>query len=305
MVSDLPDDWFRPARTGEDGDAGGSIPPDHEDGDEDPNADSQAPASAEDRSESTLDPETTGRLSLGDPDDDEGLSVVVGRPASEGRGGDGAGPAQRNGIRWSRVLLAAVFCLVLGLVLGILVRGRNSQDEPLSRGTADAGAVAAGASALSQAVPWQGVTRPVPGVTAQASCPLVPGRAGKGGYPASNAVDEDLNSAWRCDGSAVGQRLVLDPPQDTTLVGVGIVNGLAQDGGYEEYRRVLKVRWTLADGSWFAQDLTDGRSTMQTLLISAHRLDGPVELTILASSRPGDPEHDAIVIPQVSLLTES
>ncbi|MCI1748120.1 MAG: hypothetical protein LKI24_08505 [Acidipropionibacterium sp.] len=130
MVSDLPDNWFRPARDEQDDDAGGSTPPFDEDAAEVRATGSQASVSsissvAESPSEITADPETTGRLSLGDADD-EGPVVVVGHTAP----GNGGG-FDHSGIRWSWLLLAAVICLVIGLVAGILVRGHNSQDEPV------------------------------------------------------------------------------------------------------------------------------------------------------------------------------
>lgn len=151
MVSDLPDNWFRPARSQADGDAGESDPrdPGERSGDEDAvettgsgagepgekarseKGRSEKTRSEESRGDDTLDPTTGGLLSLGDPDG-EGPSVVVGHTAgyhrASGHGFDGP-----HGIRWSWVLLAAVLCMVIGLVVGILIPGLDSQDQPLPR----------------------------------------------------------------------------------------------------------------------------------------------------------------------------
>ncbi|MDN6623538.1 MAG: hypothetical protein L0K84_00530, partial [Acidipropionibacterium jensenii] len=138
MVSDLPDNWFRPARSQADGDAGESDPrdPGERSGDEDAVETTGSGAgepgektrSEESRGDDTLDPTTGGLLSLGDPDG-EGPSVVVGHTAgyhrASGHGFDGP-----HGIRWSWVLLAAVLCMVIGLVVGILIPGHDSQDQP-------------------------------------------------------------------------------------------------------------------------------------------------------------------------------
>lgn len=126
MVSDLPENWFRPAREEQDDDAGPLTPPIDEVSSLGAEAGSHTSASsAESPSETTADPETTGRLSLGDADG-EGPMVVVGHVFSGRRGG-----FDRSGIRWSWLLLAAVICLVIGLVVGVLLRGDNSQDEPV------------------------------------------------------------------------------------------------------------------------------------------------------------------------------
>ncbi len=130
MVSDLPDDWFRPAQADHDADAGGITAPRatprggiaSSEGAAEPRI-SSSPAG--EPSEITTDPGTTGRLSLGDADG-EGPVVVVGHTAPLRAG------FARHQIRWSWLLLAAVICLVIGLALGITVRGHSSQDEPAS-----------------------------------------------------------------------------------------------------------------------------------------------------------------------------
>ncbi|MDN6480847.1 MAG: hypothetical protein L0K42_09060 [Acidipropionibacterium jensenii] len=138
MVSDLPDNWFRPARSQADGDAGESDPrdPGERSGDEDAVETTGSGAgepgektrSEESRGDDTLDPTTGGLLSLGDPDG-EGPSVVVGHTAgyhrASGHGFDGP-----HGIRWSWVLLAAVLCMVSARVVGIRNPGLDSPDPP-------------------------------------------------------------------------------------------------------------------------------------------------------------------------------
>ncbi|AXE37931.1 NADase-type glycan-binding domain-containing protein [Acidipropionibacterium virtanenii] len=317
MPTDLPDEWFRPSRP--EGDGAGELDrladqarSDSEEGPDhrpfSPSSSSTADGSQEatDPGARTLDPESTGRLSLGGLDD-EGPSVVVGHAPRRGSHSRGHG---RRGPRWPLLILGLTLALVLGLILGSLARKARSSESHISP---------VGNSIMApqttEAQPWRGSTRIVSGVSAEASCVTAPALDEMGRqvrYPAANAVDGNRSTAWRCDGEAIGQRVTLEVPSGTRLVGVGIINGYAKNSGgtdlYHEYRRVLKVRWTLPGGSWFTQDLTDGNEGVQGLKISPHVVRGPVVMTILASSSPGMPgegTRDAILVSEIQLYTSS
>lgn len=148
VVSNLPDDWFRPAQGDRAADAGRIAAPHTA-----PGGGTVGPEEAAERqissglpeepSEITTDPGTTGRLSLGDVDG-EGPAVVVGHTAPLRAG------FARHQIRWSWLLLAAVICLVIGLALGITVRGHTSQHEPASPVAATRMATTGGAGSQSE-----------------------------------------------------------------------------------------------------------------------------------------------------------
>jgi hypothetical protein len=314
---DLPDEWFRPSPSEEDGareqdrlaekvrsDSDGA--PDRRSSSPSTPGAPERPQETTDPSARTLDPESTGRLSLGGFDD-EGPSVVVGHAPgmrSKGRREGGRGP------RWPLLILGIALALVIGLILGSLARSARSSDSHISPvGNSIA------APRVTAAQPWSGSTRVVRDVRADASCVAAPALDESGRqvrYPASNAVDRNPATAWRCDGEGISQRLIFQVPAGTRLVGVGVINGYAKRSGdrdlYAEYRRVLKVRWTLPDGSWFTQDLTDGNRSIQALKISPHGVRGPVTMTILGSSAPGMPDEgsrDAILLSEVQLYTSS
>lgn len=148
VVSNLPDDWFRPAQADHDADAGGITAPRATPGGGAAGSERKAERQIssglpEEPSEITIDPGTTGRLSLGDADG-EGPVVVVGHTAPLRAG------FARHQIRWSWLLLAAVICLVIGLALGITVRGHTSQHEPASPVAATRMATTGGAGSQSE-----------------------------------------------------------------------------------------------------------------------------------------------------------
>lgn len=325
MPTDLPDEWFRPSHCDEPGDQGPDTPAEHSDEkrDTDATGHSQTSTGGAGRSSTStggtdhgtgsgslhpIDSEPTGRLSLGSPDDGW-PSVVVGHaPSLRGRR---QGLARHRGVRIPLLVLGLVIALVLGLVLGSLAHRARSSGMTASRSTA----VTSTPRPAGAAQPWAGATRVIAGVRADASCVAAPAMDEAGRevrYPASNAVDGRLPTAWRCDGEAIGQRLTFTVPSGTRLVGVGVVNGYAKraDGKdlYSQYRRVLKVRWQLPGGSWFTQDLTDGNRSFQTLMITPHIVRGPITMTILSSSppgMPGEPTRDAVLISEVRLLAGS
>lgn len=324
MPTDLPDEWFRPSHCDEPGDQGLDTPDEYSDEkrDTDATAQSQTSTGGAGRSSTStggsdhgtgseslrpIDPEQTGRLSLGSPDDGW-PSVVVGHAPSL-RGSQRL--ARHRGVRIPLLVLGLVIALVLGLVLGSLAHRARSSGMTASRSTA----VTSISVPASTAQPWGGATRVIAGTRADASCVAAPAMdesRREVRYPASNAVDGRLVTAWRCDGEAVGQRLTFTVPSGTRLVGVGMVNGYAKraDGMdlYSQYRRVLKVRWQLPGGAWFTQDLTDGNRTFQTVMITPHVVRGPITMTILSSSSPGmpgEPTRDAVLISEVRLLASS
>ncbi|MDN6555347.1 MAG: hypothetical protein L0K74_02325 [Acidipropionibacterium acidipropionici] len=317
MPIDLPDEWFRPSPSEEDGAwdqdrVADQAHPDSQAGPDDGSPSPSSPSAAErsqektDASSRTLDPESTGRISLSGFDD-EGPSVVVGHaPGLRSRRHESAG----RGPRWPLLILGIALALVIGLILGSLARNaRDSQSHVSPVGDNLA------APRITAAQPWSGSTKVIHGVRADASCVAAPALDESGRqvqYPAVNAVDGNPGTAWRCDGEGISQRLIFQVPAGTRLVGVGVINGYAKRSGdrdlYAEYRRVLKVRWTLPDGSWFTQDLTDGNRSIQALKISPHGVRGPVTMTILGSSAPGMPDEgsrDAILLSEVQLYTSS
>ncbi|WP_130866194.1 NADase-type glycan-binding domain-containing protein [Acidipropionibacterium timonense] len=289
MATNLPDDWFRPTEdevSGEGRQEEVSTPPTV-------------------ATEGTArDPETTGRMRI--DLDEHGASVVIGSSV--------AAPSVSRPRRRRHVpvwVLWVALALAVGLAAGTLVHNSVLSSVP----SVALDQPAAGPASSAGEAPWQGASHPVTGMTATASCTADPQPGSGGGlvsYEASNLVDGKEDTAWRCDGSATGQRITLTVPQGTKVVGVGLVNGYSKTVGdqdlYRQYRRVLKVRWSMPDGSWFTQDLTDDIETMQTVMIRPVVVRGPILMTIISSSqpgRPGEPTRDAVLISSVQVLAAS
>jgi hypothetical protein len=146
-----------------------------------------------------------------------------------------------------------------------------------------------------QGKPYQGATDAAEIGSADASC-QAPSSVDAAGnptrYPASNAFDGDLTTAWRCSGDGVGERLQLNL-SDTVRVGeLGIVPGYAKTDPrngidrYAENNRLTKVRWTFADGTSVVQELDgspDNRA-MQTIAVPLVETN-TVTLEVLDSTR--------------------
>ncbi|MGN6574691.1 MAG: discoidin domain-containing protein [Nocardioides sp.] len=143
--------------------------------------------------------------------------------------------------------------------------------------------------------PYQGVTDAAAIGSADASC-QAPSSVDAAGnpvrYPASNAFDGDLTTAWRCGGDGVGERLQINL-SDTVRIGeLGIVPGYAKTDPrngtdrYAENNRLTKVRWTFPDGTSVVQKLdgsADNRD-MQTQAIPLVEAN-VVTLEVLSSTK--------------------
>jgi hypothetical protein len=204
-----------------------------------------------------------------------------------------AEPAPRERPAWLvPALLAGMVVLLLaaaygaGTLFSSSVDDNAAQDEPDGVVMGEDGSNAASPEGdgtprdtkSPQGKPYQGATDAAAIGSAQASC-QAPSSVDAAGnptrYPASNAFDGDLTTAWRCSGDGVGERLQLNR-SDTVRVGeLGIVPGYAKTDPrngidrYAENNRLTKVRWTFADGTSVVQELDgspDNRS-MQTMAV--------------------------------------
>jgi hypothetical protein len=151
--------------------------------------------------------------------------------------------------------------------------------------------------------PWRGKVEPVRISQVKVSCVLPPSQDAAGrpvAYPASNMLDRDPTTAWRCGGKAIGQRLAVALPQGTEVGQVGLVAGYAKTDPangvdrYAENNRITRVRWTFPDGSRVVQRL-DGsvrHRAMQTIRVPRTEA-GTLTLEILAVA-PGRRNTTAI-----------
>ena len=130
-------------------------------------------------------------------------------------------------------------------------------------------------------------------------------------YAPGGMYDNDLSTAWRCDGSAVGRTITFALPSGTRIAEVGLVNGYAKVDPtsravrYGEYRRITQVSWTFDDGTSVQQSLTDGSPTTVQRLRIAPETTETVRLTIQATTMPGSnlATRDAALISEVTFGT--
>ncbi len=135
----------------------------------------------------------------------------------------------------------------------------------------------------------------------------VPGTAPEGvdsagntiGYAAANLVDGDPSTAWRVEGDAEDEEIVLTLPSARTITEVGMVNGYAKvdeesgDRRYGQNRRVLAATWIFDNGTEASFELEE------TVELQVFTLDAPVETTTVRIrldevSGPGGRDFTAI-----------
>ena len=100
----------------------------------------------------------------------------------------------------------------------------------------------------------------ISGATASCESPKGVDSAGhKVSYAPSNVYDDDLTTAWRCDGDGSGEKLTVTLPDPTKIGEVGLVPGYAKtdarsgEDRYAENNRITKVRWVFDDGTSIEQ----------------------------------------------------
>jgi hypothetical protein len=206
--------------------------------------------------------------------------------------------------RW--LVPALLGALVLVLLIAAYGLGKVFSDNVGSEASAsNSNGVAAGPAHGSA---YQGPTQQATVGNAVATCQAADGVDAAGNqvaYAPSNVYDGDATTAWRCDGSGVGQKLTLSLPQNTNLGSVGLIPGYAKTdptsgaNRYAENNRVTKVRWSFSDGSSVVQrfngSATDRR--MQKMRIPKTTTNRVV-ITILDST-PGP--RDTVAISEVKL----
>jgi len=142
------------------------------------------------------------------------------------------------------------------------------------------------------------VVGPLLPVSVSATCQVPPGVDAAGApvsYDAVNTLDGVGGTAWRCAGSAVGQRLVFDFGRPVALASVGLVPGYDKtdpvDGTdrFGENRTVTAVTWGFDTGGVHRQDVAaPGRA------MAAVRLGEPVTTTRVVLEIAGTGNDGAI-----------
>jgi hypothetical protein len=233
--------------------------------------------------------------------------VQVGTHRSEEQPAPASPLSQWRSTRWFLPVVIAVSALVLVLAAYAVGSALGGSDD--DQGTAAPSASHATVSA-SSATPKPkpshtspstapgGYDGPVTAVTVDAisaDCTAPPSRDSAGHkvtYVPENATDDETGTAWRCNGSAVGQKLTLRLGSEADVAEVGLIPGYAKtdpESGvdrYAENNRITRVRWTFADGVSVVQRLDPDPSSRAVQLLRVPRVvTDTVTLEILAVKR--------------------
>ncbi|CAN5416053.1 hypothetical protein BH10ACT10_BH10ACT10_01570 [soil metagenome] len=111
-------------------------------------------------------------------------------------------------------------------------------------------------------------------------------------YAPSNVYDQDMTTAWRCDGDGSGQKLTIDLAGATKIGEVGLIPGYAKTDArsgvdrYAENNRLTRVRWVFDDGTSVEQNLDPASSNreLQSIRIPATK-STRVAVQILSAQR--------------------
>jgi hypothetical protein len=141
-------------------------------------------------------------------------------------------------------------------------------------------------------------TRPLLPVAVSATCQAPPGVDAANvpvSYDAMNTLDGVGGTAWRCAGSAVGQRLVFDFGRPVVLASVALVPGYDKtdpvDGAdrFGENRTVTALTWGFDTGAVHRQDVPAPSRAM-----TEAQLDAPVTTTRVVLEIAGTGNDGAI-----------
>lgn len=220
-----------------------------------------------------------------------------------------APPRRRRGIAALIVLLLLV---AIGSGIAVAVTLNDDDAMPVANNAAPTAAESTAGRASSTAM--SAVVSVAP-IEATAECQAPPATDSAGApvsYRPTLMLDKDPNTAWRCEGTAVGTTISSAFPPGTMIVQLGIVqlglvNGYAkvdENTGahlYGQYRRITRATWTLSNGSQFRQSLTDDAEAVQTLRIPVQETAGAV-LRIDAATPPGRSakSRDAVLISEAN-----
>jgi hypothetical protein len=188
--------------------------------------------------------------------------------------------------RW--FLPAVVGACALALVLAAYVVGNAVSGDDETRGAQPSAAHSTHAGGRSPAAKpsrsaptklpgaWTGPVTDISVDAISSDCTAGPSRDSAGRkvtYVPENAIDGRAQTAWRCAGTAIGEKLTIRLGGDENIAEIGLIPGYAKtdpesgEDRYAENNRITRVRWTLGDGVSFVQKLDPDPSSRAVQLI--------------------------------------
>ncbi|MCA0144893.1 discoidin domain-containing protein [Blastococcus sp. LR1] len=111
-----------------------------------------------------------------------------------------------------------------------------------------------------------------------AGCQALPGEDSVGNtitYEPAHTLDGVPGTAWRCPGSAEGQRVAFDFGREVTLTSVGLIPGYAKVDPFDgtdrflENRTITRVVWEFDDGTTQVQTFSPPRPSLDQIVLDA------------------------------------
>ncbi len=166
---------------------------------------------------------------------------------------------------WFVPLLLALLAMLL--ILGAYALGRSFADQvqdDTKRAEPDGVIKPGGSNAAKRRVTnqnpgrgsWDGKVQPIGDVRARAGCTSkssVDSSGNEVSYGAGNLTDGAADTTWRCEGTAVGERIKLSLGKELPIGEVGLIPGYAKtddvshEDRFAENNRVTRVRWAVGD----------------------------------------------------------
>lgn len=208
--------------------------------------------------------------------------------------------------RWFLPVLVAVSALILVLAAYAVGTAFSGEDEPgaaqpevtgspESTASPDQPASPTGSATATSPGSWEGGVETVTVDAVSADCTAAPSTDAAGRrvtYVPENAIDAKVQTAWRCAGTAVGEKLTLRFVDGVEVAQVGLIPGYAKtdpESGvdrYAENNRITRVRWTFGDDVSIVQRLDPDPSSRAMQLLRVPRTESDtITLEILAVER--------------------
>jgi hypothetical protein len=136
---------------------------------------------------------------------------------------------------------------------------------------------------------------PVSPLSVTATCQAQPGTDAANNpvtYEPQRTLDGRPETAWRCEGSAIGARLVFELPQPMWITSVGLIPGYAKidptDGTdrFLDNYTVTAVEWQFDDGVSHRQSIAAPRPTLTTSELPEEVYATQVVLEITGTGNP-------------------
>ena len=146
---------------------------------------------------------------------------------------------------------------------------------------------------------YDGPVQTVADVTATGQC-----LSGWSSRTPSDLFDDDESSYWSCRGDGIGEAISFTFDGAVPLAGLRVVNGnTVEPDQYLAERRIVAIRWTFSDGSFFEQGLAANSRSPQEVRFPVREAD-QVVMSIIGSTEPGDgaPSADYVSISMLEFL---